>query len=210
MYALEKFRPYLIGSKVVVFTDHSAIKYLLTKPDSKQRLIRWILLLQEFDLEVRDKKGSENLVANHLSRLVNVNITDKEKEVREEFPDEQLFAIQERPWFADMANYKAAGLMPEDLTWNEKRKFLADAKYYVWDEPYIFRLSSDGLLRRCVCVMRKPKTFFGIVAIPLVGDTIMDCERPPKSYNRDFIGLRYLKMLMLTLSLVINAKEVAV
>src|ERR1051325_3921746 len=56
VYALEKFRPYLIGSKVVVFTDHSAIKYLLTKPDSKQRLIRWILLLQEFDLEVRDKK----------------------------------------------------------------------------------------------------------------------------------------------------------
>jgi hypothetical protein len=69
----------------VIFTDNSAIKYFLTKPDSKQRLIRWILLLQGFDLEVRDKKGSENLVAYHLSRLVNVGITEKEKEVREEF-----------------------------------------------------------------------------------------------------------------------------
>ena len=58
------------------------------------------------------------MVADHLSRLVNVGITEKEKEVRDEFPDEKLYAIQERPWFADMANYKVAGLIPEDLTWN--------------------------------------------------------------------------------------------
>ena len=57
MYALENFRSYLIGSKVVVFTDHAAIKYLLVKVDSKPKLIRWILLLQEFDLEIKDKKA---------------------------------------------------------------------------------------------------------------------------------------------------------
>ena len=71
VYALEKFRSYLIGSKVVVYTDHAVIKYLLTKLDSQPRLIRWILLLQEFDLEIKDKKVCENQVADHLLRLVN-------------------------------------------------------------------------------------------------------------------------------------------
>ncbi|RVX16583.1 Retrovirus-related Pol polyprotein from transposon 17.6 [Vitis vinifera] len=70
VFALDKFRAYLVGSSIVVFTDHSALKYLLTKQDAKARLIRWILLLQKFNLQIRDKKGVENVVADHLSRLV--------------------------------------------------------------------------------------------------------------------------------------------
>ena len=81
---------------------------MLNKVHSKPRLIRWILLLQEFDLVIRDKKGSENVVANHLSRLVNEEVTLKEVEIIDEFPDEALFKINERPWFADMTNFKAA------------------------------------------------------------------------------------------------------
>jgi len=117
VYALEKFKSYLVGSRVIIYTDHAAIKYLLNKANSKPRLIRWIFLLQEFDLVIRDKKGSENVVADHLSRLVNEEVTAKEVEVRDQFPDESLFLISERPWFADIANFKVAGIIPKDFNW---------------------------------------------------------------------------------------------
>ncbi|GJT34400.1 reverse transcriptase domain-containing protein [Tanacetum coccineum] len=71
VYAFEKFRPYLVLSKSIVYTDHSALKYLFAKQDAKPRLLRWVLLLQEFDIIIRDKKGAENLAADHLSRLEN-------------------------------------------------------------------------------------------------------------------------------------------
>ncbi|KAL4273715.1 hypothetical protein GQ457_13G017400 [Hibiscus cannabinus] len=68
IFAVDNFRSYLIGTKVIVHTDHSTIKYLLSKKDAKPRLIRWILLLQEFDIEIIDRKGTENHVVDHLSR----------------------------------------------------------------------------------------------------------------------------------------------
>ena len=67
VYALDKFRAYLVGSDIIIFTDHSTLKYLLTKQNAKARLIKWVLLLQEFNLQIKDKKGVENVVADHLS-----------------------------------------------------------------------------------------------------------------------------------------------
>ena len=112
IFAFEKFRPYWIGNKIVVHTDHSAIKYLMTKKDAKPKLIWWVLLLQEFNLEIKDKKGMENLVADHLSRLEGAS---DEVQVNDDFPDEQLLAIEEKrvvPWFADYVNYLVAKVTP--------------------------------------------------------------------------------------------------
>ncbi|XP_071924761.1 uncharacterized protein [Coffea arabica] len=97
IFALDKFRSYLVGFKVIIYTDHSALKYLLHKKDAKPRLIRWILLLQEFDMEIKDKKGSENLVADHLSRLEYIPINDQVP-IQENFPDEFVLAIVNSPW----------------------------------------------------------------------------------------------------------------
>ncbi|CAN6557493.1 unnamed protein product [Malus baccata var. baccata] len=88
--AMHKFRSYLLGTKVIIYTDHAALKYLLTK-EAKPQLIRWMLILQEFDIEIRDKKGSENVVADHLSRLVH---EEDVVPIPETFPDEQLMSIK--------------------------------------------------------------------------------------------------------------------
>ncbi|XP_070032498.1 uncharacterized protein [Nicotiana tomentosiformis] len=130
------FRPiyYASRSKVIVHTDHSALKYLLSKKKSKPCLMWWVLLLQEFYLEIKDKKGTENQVVDHLSRLEKPPI--ETVEIREEFPDEKIFSIdvvsERPPWYADVANYLASGWLPHDLTCDQRRKL------------------QDGVIQRCV------------------------------------------------------------
>ena len=77
----------------VIHTDHAVIKYLMAKKEAKPRLIRWVLMLQEFDLEIKDKKGSDNVIADHLSRLERLAGIEKGIEITENFPDEQLFLL---------------------------------------------------------------------------------------------------------------------
>ena len=149
VFALDKFRSYLLGSKVLIYSDHAALKYLFSKKDAKARLIRWILLLQEFDLEIRDKKGTENVVADHLSRLI-VEHTDDSLPILESFPDEQLLHVSQRPWYADIANYLVTNQMPSHWTKQDRSKFLAEVKYFFWDDPYLFKYCSDQIIRRCI------------------------------------------------------------
>ncbi|GJR04320.1 reverse transcriptase domain-containing protein [Tanacetum coccineum] len=156
VYAFEKFRPYLVLSKTIVYTDHSALKYLLAKQDAKPRLLRWILLLQEFDVIIRDKKGAENLAADHLSRLENPHQDVLEnKEITETFPLETLGMVTFRgddstPWFADFANYHAGNFMIKGMSSQQKNKFFKDVKHYFWDDPYLFKICADQVIRWCV------------------------------------------------------------
>ncbi|GJS15215.1 reverse transcriptase domain-containing protein [Tanacetum coccineum] len=153
VYAFEKFRPYLVLSKSIVYTDHSALKYLMNKQDAKPRLLRWVLLLQEFDITIRDKKGSENLAADHLSRLENPHKDVLEnKDINEHFPLETLGVIssENTPWFADYANYHAGNFIIKGMSTQQKRKFFKDVKHYFWDDPYLFRTCADQIIRRCV------------------------------------------------------------
>ncbi|GKC39481.1 reverse transcriptase domain-containing protein, partial [Tanacetum coccineum] len=155
VYAFEKFRSYLVLSKSIVYTDHSAIKYLFAKKDAKPRLMRWILLLQEFDVIIRDKKGAENLAADHLSRLENPHQDKLEnKEITETFPLETLRSVALRvdstPWFIDFANYHAGNFIVKGMSSQQKNKFFKDVKHYFWDDPFLFKICADQVIRRCV------------------------------------------------------------
>ncbi|XP_061336688.1 uncharacterized protein LOC133283794 [Gastrolobium bilobum] len=151
IYAFDKFRTYLLGSKVIVYTDHAALKYLLTKQDAKPRLLRWMLLLQEFEIEIKDKKGVENRVADHLSRLQEKELQDSsELIIRDEFPDEQVLSVSTLPWFMNEQALAQLGQIPKDFSWQQRKKFLRDVKRYLWDEPFLFYTCSDGVIRRCI------------------------------------------------------------
>ena len=118
VFAYEKFRPYILGSHVIIHTDHASIKYLMAKKEAKPRLIRWVLLLQEFDLEIKDKKGSDNVIANHLSRVEKLAVQEEEREIVENFPDEQLFQLSlQSPWYADIVNFLTCGIMPPEFSY---------------------------------------------------------------------------------------------
>nr|GEW64229.1 reverse transcriptase domain-containing protein [Tanacetum cinerariifolium] len=143
-------------SKTIVYTDHSALKYLLAKQDAKPILLRWILLLQEFDVIIRDKKGARNLAADHLSRLENPHQDELEKkEIIEKFSLKNLGMIAFRGnsstlWFADIANYHAGNFIMKGMSSQQKKKFFKDVKHYFWDDHYLFKICANQVIRRCV------------------------------------------------------------
>ena len=149
VYALDKFRSYFIGSDTVIFTDHSALKYLLTKQNAKARLIRWVLLLQEFNLQIRDKKGVENVVVDHLSILTIAHNTHKYP-IFDEFPYESLLTMSIAPWYAHIVNFLVTGELPMEWTAQDKNFFHARVYSYYWEESYLFKYCVDQIIRKCV------------------------------------------------------------
>ena len=128
VFALEKFQPYLLGSKAVIFTDHLALKYVMTKKEAKAWLIRWVLLFQEFDLEIWDKRCIENVIADHLSRISNA--PKIQTPINEDFSNEHILAIFKEPWYADIVNYLATGQLPTDWTKQDQCHFFAQVWYF--------------------------------------------------------------------------------
>ena len=149
VYALDKFCAYLIGADIIIFTDHSALKYLLTKKNAKARLIRWVLLLQEFNLQIRDKKGVENVVADHLSRLTIAHNTHNPP-IYDEFPEESLLTVVSAPWFAHIANFLVIGELPIEWKAQGKKFFHEKVHSYYWEESYMFKYCADKIIRKCV------------------------------------------------------------
>nr|GEW49037.1 reverse transcriptase domain-containing protein [Tanacetum cinerariifolium] len=132
------------------YTDHSALRHLFKKQDAKLRVIREILLLQEFDIEIKDKKGTENVVVNHLSRIEN-DETSNDSDIDNNFPQESLMEItnNDTPWFTNFANYLAGDLISKGMTYQQKKKYFSGLENYFWEDPYLFKVFSDGMIRRC-------------------------------------------------------------
>jgi hypothetical protein len=167
-------------------------------------LIHWILLLQEFDVEIRDKKGVENVVADHLSRM-NRGQDDKEP-IEDKMRDDHLYRVLHKDtWMIDII--RAIRKMPLDhLDKNSQKKIISESRKYFWDAPYLFKLGNDGVMRRCVPreerleILRKCHTAEYV-------DTIAIFE-PKQKYGRaDSFGRRCMKILKDMLHHAPNAKE---
>nr|CAN67014.1 hypothetical protein VITISV_042810 [Vitis vinifera] len=131
VFALDKFRPYLVGSFIIVFTDHSALKYLLTKQDAK----------------ARDKKGVENVVADHLSRLV-IAHNSHVPPINDDFPKESLMLLTKTPWYAHIANYLVTSEVPSEWKAQDMKHFFAKIHAYYWEEPFLFKYCADQIIRK--------------------------------------------------------------
>ncbi|MBT0984639.1 hypothetical protein KJ032_26795, partial [Salmonella enterica subsp. enterica serovar Typhimurium] len=104
--------------------------------------------LQEFNIEIIDKNGSENVVVDHLSRLVH---DEESLPILETFSDEQLPSLEvSEPWYADLVNYLVTKQVPSTLDKYKRDKLRNDARFYVWDDPYLWKYCPDQIIRRCV------------------------------------------------------------
>nr|GEW71283.1 reverse transcriptase domain-containing protein [Tanacetum cinerariifolium] len=198
--------PHLISVKVllktIVYMDHSALKYVLAKQDDKPRLLWWILLLQEFDVIIRDKKGAENLAADHFSRLENPHQDEIEKkEITKTYPLENLGMLSfhgdsSTSWFPDIANYQVRIFIVKGMSSQQRKKFFKDVKKYFTDNPYLFKIYADQVIRQCVHSQE-------------AGDILMACHNGPveghhganftakKSLILVFIGLLFTEIPMI-------------
>ena len=194
VFALNKFFSYILGSLVVVFTNDAALKYRLSKKDAKPRLIRWILLLQEFNIIIKDKNGVENVVADHLPRLT-FNESMDALPIRDSFLDEQLVSISTLHWHVDIVNFLFTGQTLSHWNAQDKKSFMVEVRNFFYDDPYLFKYYPDQIIRRCVLIMKFVEAIF------LQGKPLQ------RFCNVVFIGLICLKTLIIFANIVSLVKS---
>ena len=102
-------------------------------------------------MEIKDNKGCDNVIANHLSRIITTTVIEEETEVAENFPNEQLFQLSfQSPWYADIVNFLACGVMPPKFSYKQRKKLRTDSRFYIWDDPLLFKRGADMIIRRCI------------------------------------------------------------
>eukprot|EP00253_Pinus_taeda_P019786 PITA_19786 len=148
VHAINKFRHYITSYETFIHTDHSAIRYIMNKPVTNDRVTRWLLLLQEFNITALDRPGKQNTVVDFLSRIQN---TKEDSPVEDKFPDEYLFAVTtNNPWYADITNYLVTGKVPPQLFPSERRKIIQESSKYSWITNELFKTGPNLVIRRCV------------------------------------------------------------
>jgi len=131
-----------------LYIDHSFIQYLANKPITNGRVTQWLLLLQEFDITIKDFLGKENPVVDFLSRIPKVN---DPLVVDDQFSNEHLFFVAVKtPWYVDVENYLAVGKLPKHLTTRERKLIVQHSAWFSWIGIYIFHTGADMCIRRCI------------------------------------------------------------
>ena len=147
IYAINKFRHYIIAYPTFVHTTHSSIKYLMKKSITNSQVIRWLLLLQEFDITIVDQPSKENVIADFLSQIK----ANDNTRVDDSSPNEYLFAVSTHsPWYSDIANYLVSGKLPSHLSDREKIKIVQQSARYSWISGCLFHIGLDHEIQRCI------------------------------------------------------------
>ena len=148
VYALQKFRHYLLGAPFKMFTDHSTLKYLVNKPVLGGRICRWLLLFQEYDFEIIVKPGRLNAGPDHLSWI---DSGEEPSNLEDNLPYAQLFSIQiADDYYADIIHFLTTGLAPDEFTKQQKRQLVVKAVDFTLIAGHLYNLGLDEFLRRCV------------------------------------------------------------
>ena len=166
--------------------------------------------MQEFDLEIKDKKGSDNVITSHLSRMEKPTKEERGTKIEENFPDEQLFQVSvQTPWYADIVNFLACGLMPPEFNYQQRRKLRTDAKFYIWDDPLPFRRGAYQIIRDVYQRQNKLELWIDVIHHHME-NTLQETEQLRKFSSQVFIGQLCLKIVMNGSNIVTVVREWAI